>query len=159
MISLVRVDDRLIHGQITVGWVPYLQASRVIVVNDRLAVDPVLTAIVKAGGTTEIRIDVQGVAEAVSRFEAGEFEPGRVIVLFESLGDARKALQAGMRFSVLNLGGIRGGRGGHRVGDAVSLSGDDLDDLRELQKRGVAVEVRLMPGDRPGSLPQEESRR
>ena len=92
MISLVRVDDRLIHGQITVGWVPYLQASRVIVVNDRLAVDPVLTAIVKAGGTTEIRIDVQGVAEAVSRFEAGDFEQGRVIVLFESLGDARRSL-------------------------------------------------------------------
>ena len=42
MISLVRVDDRLIHGQVIVGWVPYLQASQIIVVNDRtcLQLDP-----------------------------------------------------------------------------------------------------------------------
>jgi len=154
MISLVRVDDRLIHGQITVGWVPYLGASAIVVVNDRLAADPVLSTIVKAGGTVETEVDVLSVEGAVRRFREELPEEGRVIVLFESLGDARHALEKGLHFSSLNIGGIRGKGAGLKVGDAVVLSESDQEILRDLKERGIAVEVRIVPGDRPRILPE-----
>lgn len=152
MISLVRVDDRLIHGQVTVGWVPYLRASRIVVVNDRLSSDPVLSAIVKAGGTVDTEVDVMSIAEAAAKFEAGGFERGRIIMLFENLGDVHRARSEGLMFSALNLGGIRGSGEGLRVGDAVILSNNDQRFLRDLWRQGVTVEVRLMPGDRPKVL-------
>jgi mannose/fructose/N-acetylgalactosamine-specific phosphotransferase system component IIB len=153
MISLVRVDDRLIHGQITVGWVPYLRASGIVVVNDRLAADPVLSTIVKAGGTVETGVDVLSVEGAVRHFKEELLEESRVIVLFESLEDARRALEKGLRFSSLNIGGIRGRGAGLKVGDAVVLSDSDQEVLRDLRQRGIAVEVRIVPGDRPRALP------
>jgi mannose/fructose/N-acetylgalactosamine-specific phosphotransferase system component IIB len=158
MISLVRVDDRLIHGQVTVGWVPYLQASQIVVVNDRLSADPVLSAIVKAGGTVDTETSVMSVTEAAAAFEAGGFESGRIIMLFETLGDVHRARSEGLKFSALNLGGIRGSGEGLRVGDAVVLSEDDQRFLRDLRRQGVTVEVRLMPGDQPNLLAGEGER-
>jgi len=156
MISLVRVDDRLIHGQVTVGWAPYLKATRIVVCSDRLAANPVLTSIVKAGGSADLRIDVVGVDDAARLFREGEFEPGRVIVLMENLGDVGRALQKGMAISSLNLGGLRGSGKGRRLSDAVFLTATDQEVLRELFRKGVVIEVRLMPSDRPSYFPRKE---
>ena len=155
MIALVRVDDRLIHGQITVGWVPYLHADRVSVVNDRIAANPVLTSIVKAGGTEDFRVDVLSVHEAVRLFGSGEFKAGRAILLFESLKDVRDAILAGMSFNVVNLGGVRGDGEGVRLADAVFLTEADRVIVDEIAGRGVQVEMQLMPRDRP--VPVTES--
>ncbi len=155
MISLVRVDDRLIHGQITVGWVPYLRADRIVVVNDRLAADPVLSTILKAGAPAGVRIDVMAVADTTALFREGDLDGGRVILLFESLQDVREAVDGGLRFGSLNLGGIRGSGEGLRVADAVMLTAGDREILRGLRLKKIAVEIRLMPQDRPGHLPED----
>lgn len=153
MISLVRVDDRLIHGQVTVGWAPYLKATRIVVCNDRLAASPVLSSIVKAGGGADLQIDVLAIDDAARLFREGGFEEGRVIVLMENLCDVERALMGGMLFTSLNLGGLRGSGDGRRLSDAVFLTPADQKLLREIFQRGVAVEVRLMPGDRPSYFP------
>jgi PTS system mannose-specific IIB component len=153
MISLVRVDDRLIHGQVTVGWAPYLKATRIVVCSDRLAGNPVLSSIVKAGGTEDLQIDVFAVDEAARLFRQGDFEEGRVIVLMENLDDVDRALKAGMTFNSLNLGGLRGRGDGRRLSDAVFLTPSDQEMLRMLLGKGVVTEVRLMPGDRPSYFP------
>lgn len=148
MISLVRVDDRLIHGQITVGWVPYLHADRVAVVNDHIASNPVLTAIVRAGAIEGVKIDVISLKDAAKLFAAGDFDEGRAIVLFESLADVLVALEEGLGIETVNLGGVRGAGEGVRLGDAVFLTQDDSRIVGELSRRGVKVEMRLMPRDR-----------
>lgn len=148
MISLVRVDDRLIHGQITVGWVPYLHADRVAVVNDRIASNPVLTAIVRAGATEGVKIDVVSPKDVARLSAAGDFDNGRVVVLFESLGDVLEALKEGLEIETVNLGGVRGDGEGVRLGDAVFLTKDDSRIIGELSRLGVKVEMRLMPRDR-----------
>lgn len=156
MISLVRVDDRLIHGQVTVGWVPHLGATRIIVVNDRLAGEPILAAIVKSGGTARTAVDVFSIEAAISLFRHGKFKEDRVILLFESLRDAHRAFEKGLGFNSLNLGGLRGSGEGIRIADAVFLSKADQEIIRKLRLGGVAVEVRLMPGDRSRSLTEGE---
>lgn len=158
MIALVRVDDRLIHGQITVGWVPYLHADRVAVVNDRIASNPVLTSIVRAGGTDDFRVDVLSVREAARLFGGGDFGEGRAILLFESLRDVRDALRAGMSFDVVNLGGVRGDGDGVRIGDAVFLTKADRGIIDEISGQGVRVEMRLMPRDRPVPITESMGR-
>lgn len=157
MISLVRVDDRLIHGQVTVGWAPYLRASRIIVVSDRLAANRVLASILRVGVPVGMQIDVVNVDESVPLCSLGRSSPESVIVLFESLDDVRRAVGQGLRVQTLNLGGLRGSGEGVRVGDAVFLSPRDLEIIKDLRLRGIAVETRIMPGDCPSPLPEEEA--
>lgn len=153
-IVLARVDDRLVHGQITVGWVPHVHASRIIVVNDRLAADRLLAGIVAAGGSG-IPVEVLDTAEAARRFHARAWEPEAVIVLFESLRDAQRALEAGLAFVRLNLGGCRHETGKLCLREGITLDAEDCDVLRELTGRGVEIDVRLMPRDRACPLPEQ----
>ena len=157
MISLVRVDDRLIHGQVTVGWAPYLRASRIIVVSDRLAANTVLASILRVGVPVGMQIDVVSIEESAALCSQGRSSPESVIVLFECLDDVRLAVGLGLQVQSLNLGGLRGSGDGVRVSDAVFLSPQDQEIIRDLRLRGTAVEARIMPGDRPGPLPEEEA--
>lgn len=155
MISLVRVDDRLVHGQVTVGWVPHLRASKILVVNDRLAADTVLSRIVMAGVTAGLKIEILGIAQAALLLYRGAFDQERLLILFENLEDARLALDCGLQFQTLNLGGLRHPGGIICITEMVTLSHSDLEILRDLHHRGVEVEVRLMPGDRSYPIPAE----
>ncbi|HWR97530.1 MAG TPA: PTS sugar transporter subunit IIB [Candidatus Methanoperedens sp.] len=158
MIALARVDDRLVHGQVTAGWVPHVRATLVVVASDRVADDALLSGIVKSAAS-EVPIEVLGVAEAARRGAGGAWEREAVLVLFESLQDACRALDAGLPLTRLNIGGLRHDDGRLCLCDGVTLDGEDCTLLRGLCVRGVSVDVRLMPTDRSRVLPHElESR-
>ena len=91
MIALARVDDRLMHGQVSVGWVPHLHATVVVVANDRVAADPLLSGICQAC-SSGFRVEVVPVAEAARRGAGSDWAHDTVIMLFENLQDARRAM-------------------------------------------------------------------
>jgi len=153
VIVLARVDDRLVHGQVTSGWVPHLHAVRLVVASDRLAADPLLAGIA-AAGAPGLRVEVRGVVEAARLAAAGAYETEATIVLFESLQDARRALAEGLALERLNLGGLRHEGGRVCLLQGITLDREDCDVLRELVARGVQIDVRLMPRDRAGVLPE-----
>jgi len=154
VIALARVDDRLMHGQVSVGWVPHLHATVVVVANDRVAADPMLSGICQAC-SSGVRVEVLSVAEAARRAAGSDWAHDTVLVLFENLQDARRALDAGLTLARLNLGGLRHDAGRLCICDGVTLDNEDCDILRDFARRGVEVDVRLMPRDRSCALPRQ----
>ncbi len=154
MIALARVDERLLHGQVSVGWVPHLHATVVVVANDRVAANPLLSGICQSC-SAGVRVEVVPVAEAARRGAGTEWAHDTVIVLFESLQDARRAMDAGLVVSRLNLGGLRHNQGCLCICDGVTLDREDCTILRDIVSRGVEVDVRLMPRDRSCALPAQ----
>ena len=78
-----------------------------------------------------------------------------MIVLFENLQDARQAMDAGLAVTRLNLGGLRHDAGRLCICDGVTLDHEDCAILRDFVRRGVEVDVRLMPRDRSFALPRQ----
>ena len=154
MIALARVDERLMHGQVAVGWVPHLHATVVVIANDRVAANPLLAGICQAC-STGVRIEVVPVAEAARRGSGAEWAEDTVIMLFENLQDARRAMDAGLKVARLNLGGLRHDAGCLCLCDGVTLDSEDCAILRDIVRRGVEVDVRLMPRDRSFALPRQ----
>jgi mannose/fructose/N-acetylgalactosamine-specific phosphotransferase system component IIB len=154
MIALARVDDRLMHGQVSVGWVPHLHATVVVVANDRVAADPLLAGILQ-NCSAGVRVEVVPVAEAARRGAGADWDRDTVIMLFESLQDARRAMDAGLVVTRLNLGGLRHEAGRVCLCDGVTLDHEDCAILRDFARRGVEVDVRLMPRDRSCALPRQ----
>ena len=154
MIALARVDERLLHGQVSVGWVPHVHATVVVVANDRVAANPLLAGICQAC-SAGVRVEVVPVAEAARRGAGADWAQDKVIVLFESLQDARRAMDAGLSVARLNLGGLRHDAGRLCICDGVTLDSEDIDILRDFARRGVEVDVRLMPRDRSCALPKQ----
>ena len=145
MIDLVRVDNRLIHGQIIEAWVPYVKAERIVVVDDATAADPLQRSILELATPGNIRLDVVTIADAVKLQRDRAFDQAHCIVLFAGPCQAYNAFMAGFRFDSLNVGNVHFAQGKTRVSPSVCCDQEELTMLRALARAGVEVEIRAVP--------------
>ena len=142
---LVRVDDRLIHGQVMVGWRTFLGATQILVASDRLASNPTACSILDLTAPPDVRLVIDTVDNMARRVREGEFDREKDILLFENLNDILRALDLGMTFAHLNIGGIRHHDCCVAFTPSVSLSDHDIQMLREIMGRGIPIDIQMVP--------------
>ena len=65
-ITVIRIDDRLIHGQIITKWITEAQAQQILVVDDRSAADPMLKMILGLAVPSGIHLEVLSMSQALA---------------------------------------------------------------------------------------------
>ncbi len=159
MIALVRVDNRLLHGQILETWVPRLGIEEIVVADDEAAASELacaaMTLCVPPGLTARI-LAVRAVPWA-----ALAASPSRILVLLRdipALTDARgSGLTPGLAATV-NLGNVHFGAGRRPVTPSVFLAEEDLAALRAIAGAGFHVEARAIPSETPAGMGEIERR-
>ncbi|MBK8872250.1 MAG: PTS sugar transporter subunit IIB [Elusimicrobia bacterium] len=151
-IVLVRIDDRLIHGQVVGGWLPVIQAERVVVVSDRAAGDALQTGLMRMAVPDGVTVDVLTLAQAVPSLKTGAWGAQRVLLLLPGLQELAALVDAGVAFAQVNLGGLHDAPGRSMVAAHLAFSGDERALLVRLVKGGVRFETRPLPGDVPVPL-------
>lgn len=146
-VVLARVDDRLIHGQVVVGWARHTQADCIIVANDAVSADPMQRTLLPMAVPQGIEVAIYRVKEAADRLSAGAHAARRAILLFASPADALSFRRLGGELSELNLGGIRLAPGKEQIRKSISLGPEDRAALSELKRLGVPVYLQMVPGD------------
>lgn len=106
-----RVDNRLVHGQVIEGWLPYLDATRLVVVNDDLAVDALKQQIMMLAIPDRIDIQFVTVPEAKAVFEDLEKRSPRYLFLFANCADVLRLMEQGVSIGVLNVGNLHYAKG------------------------------------------------
>ena len=147
-IVLFRVDERLIHGQVVVGWGGPLHADRIVVADDEIAASPWEQELYCLGVPPEIEAVFVTVDEARRRIP--EWKGGRrVIVLVRDVTTARRVAEGGaLAGEEVNLGGIHHAEGRTRVLPYLHLGPGDGDALREIAASGAEVSARDLPASR-----------
>ena len=79
-IVLVRVDDRLIHGQVVVGWVQALGVQRLVLVDDQVAANEWERELYRLSVPAGLAVEFASVDEATNRVEQWDQEPQRTIL-------------------------------------------------------------------------------
>ncbi|MBN1402282.1 MAG: PTS sugar transporter subunit IIB [Anaerolineae bacterium] len=141
-----RVDDRLIHGQVTVGWRQRLRFDRVWVVDDALQGDPIMRDVLRLAAPAGVQVHVCGVEEAARALGAGE-GAGRCLVLLKSPAVALALVEAGLALGQLNVGNVAAGPGSRRAFKSVSLTPQQAAALDAMDARGVRVVFQQTPDD------------
>lgn len=147
MLSLVRVDDRLVHGQVVEGWLRVVQAGRILVVSDEAAADPLQVRLMRLAIPPEVELTVQPVAAAAEALKRGEWAQERVLLLVPGLPEARRLAEIGVDFDSLNLGGLHDAPGRVLKTPSLALGPEDEKDILFLLDRKIDVETRALPGD------------
>jgi len=143
---LFRVDDRLIHGQIIAAWVPYIRATRIIVADDQLPQNEMLSKILRLAAPTNIRVEILPIRQAVALIEQQRSGPGLfTIMLFAGLDKVVQALAFGLTLTELNIGNIRNAPGKLQVSDSISLNRKDIEDLKVLQAQEIQISIQPVP--------------
>lgn len=154
-IVLLRVDERLIHGQVVVGWGGPLHADRIVVVDDDIAASPWEQELYCLGVPPEMEATFASVADARPQLAGWRDGGRRVIVLVRDVGTAARLGDGGLlRGDEVNLGGIHHAEGRERVLPYLHLSDGDRDTLRRIAADGALVSARDLPAGR--RVPLEE---
>ncbi len=150
-IALFRLDDRLIHGQVVVGWGQPLACGFIVLVDDEVRESDWEQDLYRMGVPDTMEVIFASVAEAAARLPDWEADP-RVGILL--VGDIETAASLARLTSLrrLNVGGVH-----HRPGRTerlryVYLTPDECGTLKALAAGGVEVQAQDVPTARPVPL-------
>jgi len=148
MIALVRVDNRLVHGQILEAWVPRLGAKRIVVADD----DAAASTLAKAAMMLPLPPDLAGAVLPVERIDYAALAstPERVLLLFRDVEAVTRAWRAGLTPRMaprVNLGNVHYTSGRCAVTPSVFLSADEVRQVEELSAAGFQVDACAVPSD------------
>lgn len=138
----VRVDDRLIHGQVIMGWVPFLRPGRIVVVSAEVAADTVATQAMAMGVPEEVEFHVFSPHAAAAGI-AG-LEPAPTLLVVASPVDLLPLARAGASLGTINLGGMRY-EGGAEFTSDLFLRPADIEAFGELIGMGFEIERKMIP--------------
>jgi D-glucosaminate PTS system EIIB component len=148
-VELYRIDDRLIHGQVVVGWGQPLDLRFIVLVDDEVASSDWEQELYRMGVPPEMDVYFDSVPSAVEHLARYQDDARPGLLLTGDIDTMRRLIEATGSIHAVNLGGIH-----HRAGRAqrlryVFLSPDEETELRSLSERGVAVSAQDVPAARP----------
>ncbi|QDE93057.1 PTS sorbose transporter subunit IIC [Myxococcus xanthus] len=156
MITLVRVDNRLIHGQVVEAWLPFLKVSRVVVADDEAASSPLIRAAMALAVQSAIEVQILPLSQV--DFAALSKDGVRTLVLLRDVASVPFAHAHGLAMDELNLGNVHFGTGRRQVSPSVFLAEAELTTLQQLADKGVRVAARAVPAEKPVELPDLRER-
>jgi mannose/fructose/N-acetylgalactosamine-specific phosphotransferase system component IIB len=138
-VKLARIDDRLIHGQVILGWVPAVKPDRIVVANDRVASSDWERKFYSSCVPPEVNVSF-----AIS---ADLYKSEQLIVLLESAQDTLAFIGGGIDLKEVNVGGLHYREGSVELLPFVFLVHEERNALRELVKRGVTLSAQDVPSN------------
>ncbi|HWC06004.1 MAG TPA: PTS sugar transporter subunit IIB [Gemmatimonadota bacterium] len=145
-VVLFRVDDRLIHGQVVVGWGRRLEAESVIVVSDELAGSPTEQEIYRSGLPSGLEAEFWSEDTAATRIPEAMDSEVRILVLTADLATMWRLAAAGVPIHEVNVGGLHAASGRESVLPYVFLGPEDRQRVRDFEAAGVRVTAQDVPG-------------
>lgn len=146
-IGLVRIDDRLIHGQVATRWTKETNVSRIIVVSDEVAADKVRKTLLTQVAPPGVSAHVVDVDKMVRVWNNPKYARDRVMLLFTNPTDVVRVVEQGIEVKSVNIGGMAFRQGKTQVNNAVSVDNKDIEAFQKLNARGIELEVRKVSTD------------
>ena len=146
-ITFIRIDDRLIHGQVIQGWVKDKKIQRIFVCDDEAAGDEMRKALMEIAVPADIRISILSIAGAAGAAREVQFTREKTLFLFTKPRDLVRFVGLGAVVTSVNIGAMHFSSGKKQILETVSVDEDDVSAFQELAKGGVELEVRAVPAD------------
>lgn len=144
-VVLLRIDERLIHGQVVIGWGGQLRPDRYVVVDDELAGSEWEQDLYRlgAGGAEVLFVTVP---EARERLDEWRTAPERSILLTRDVASMRRLAEGGLlQGESVNIGGVHHGPDRDELLTYVHVSDAERRDLEAMAAAGVELAARDLP--------------
>lgn len=148
----IRIDDRLIHGQVAAVWSLVTQATRIMVVDNDVIHDTVNKEALKMACPQRCKLSILSSNKAAENLVAKKYEGERVFIVVKNPKTLCDMVDAGFRFDTVNVGNMGGKTNTKMVKKAVSVSDEDIKNFHYLADKGIKVTAQMVPNDEPLDL-------
>lgn len=151
-IRLVRIDFRLIHGQIVTKWFGASRSDEILVVDDELSQDEFMASIYEMSAPKGAKVRVMSVEGAVKDWQENQLGDGHLLVLFKNVDQLYTAWKTGFPLKEVQIGGLGSAPGRKVVFGPITLDEADATKLREINASGIRVYLHQVPEDPSAEL-------
>lgn len=145
-IELVRIDDRLIHGQVATTWTRNYEIEQILIINDEAKNDPVQHSVANFAVPAGVKVVIFGVKQFAEVMKKSEIKR-RTMLLFTNPIDIKFLVEQGLEISEVNAGGMRFKDGRRRLEKAISVTDEEHAAFLDLIDKGIHINVQMVPKD------------
>lgn len=147
MILLLRVDHRLLHGQVAFSWIQNLGADCILIANDSVVNDELRKTTMKLAKPQEVKLVIKNIEDSIQALKSGVTDKYKLFIVVESVEDAYKIAREVDDIKQINLGGVKARENSRNISKAVNLLEEEENLLKELQSLGIEIEIRQVAND------------
>lgn len=145
----VRIDDRLIHGQVVVGWRNVLKPQRILLCSDEVANSEWQRTIYMSAVPNDITASVLALKDTINALINREFEQERILLLVDTPKTIVQFVDAGIGIKEVNVGGMHFRPGKNQIAPFIFVDEEDITNFRLLHEKGIKLEGRDVPTRSP----------
>lgn len=146
-IVLTRIDDRLIHGQVATVWAKETKCNRIIVVSDEVANDNLRKTLLVQVAPPGVKANVITIDKMIDIYKNPKYDSFKALLLFTNPTDVLRVIEGGVNIKSVNVGGMSFKEGKKQITLAISLDEKDIESFKDINKKGVELEIRKVTSD------------
>lgn len=152
MITGVRIDGRLIHGQVANLWIPKLGITRVMVVDNDIVNSQIEKQSLKLATPSGVKISVLTAEKAATNILAGRYNSQKVLIVVKKPSVLVELVNLGVPLEIINVGNMSRVEGSKSVTKSVNVLEKDIEDFEYLDSKGVKLVHQMVPSDNESSF-------
>lgn len=146
-IEVVRIDDRLIHGQIVQGWLKVIEVNKILLISDEVADDKMQQILLSMAMPSNVQLVMKNIKDASYELSNDVYDKDKLMVLFSNPQDIVKMLENGVKFKSINVGGMHFSHGKTQILKNLSVDKQDVISFLKLIENNIELESRILPAD------------
>lgn len=144
----VRIDGRLIHGQVANLWTTKLGISRIMVVDDEVSQNAIEKSGLKLATPSGVKLSVLPIEKAAANILAGKYDSQRLLVIARRPDRLLKLVQAGVQLEEINVGNMSQSAETRAITKSINVVDADVAAFEELNAKGVRLVSQMVPSDK-----------
>lgn len=148
MISCLRVDERLLHGQVVTKWLTAYAPQAVVIADDHSFNDPIAKMALKMAKPADLKMSICTVDNAIKLLHDPRTEKMKLLVLCRNTAQALKISEK-CHIQDLNLGGIRSTHPDAKaITGVVKFAPEDFENIKTMIRLVDSVDLRTVPSEK-----------
>lgn len=147
VLKVVRLDERLVHGQVVNNWCSNEGITEIMVIDKNVVEDEIRKTFIEMAVPEGINILFCDVDEAIEIYEE-ESEYEDLMIIFSNPYEILEFLEKGGAFEKVNIGGLPFKKGKKRISTAVYVNEDEIEVFRKIAAKNIVLDVRMLPTDK-----------
>lgn len=148
MLKLLRVDHRLLHGQVAFSWTQNLGADCILIANDDVPQNDIRKTTIKLAKPQGVKLVIKNIEDSIKALQSGVTDKYKLFIVVESVKDAKALADSYPEIQQINLGGMKVREGTRNISKAINITPEEEELIKELVDKGIEVEIRQVPADK-----------
>lgn len=147
-ITAVRIDGRLIHGQVANLWTTKLGISRIMVVDDSVTTNAIEKSGLKLATPAGVKLSILSIEKAAANILSGKYDSQRLLIIAKKPDRLLRLVELGVPIKKINVGNMSQSEESKSITRSINVLEEDIENFKKLDENGVELVSQMVPNDR-----------